>query len=85
MILSDTSRHFYFYFNVSKLIPSNEQILEAEFHIYKLKHQLRTTEHIKDPRHHLLEVRKFTNKSFGFHQLINQQLRHELINDLRYL
>ncbi|CAG2113641.1 unnamed protein product [Medioppia subpectinata] len=52
---SDTSSHLNFYFNFSQLIPSDEHIIEAEFHIYKLKSHTKLIERRDDPKHNLLE------------------------------
>jgi anti-dorsalizing morphogenetic protein, putative len=58
IIVNDHQLHFYF--NISKYELSKENILEAEFHIYKLKPNV---DHLKRfmtinlPKSHLLEVR----------------------------
>ncbi|XP_067124299.1 bone morphogenetic protein 7-like [Centruroides vittatus] len=55
----DTSHHLHFFFNVTSNRPNKEEILEAEFHIYKLKTKSRDIEKLTDIRSHLLEVRVY--------------------------
>ena len=65
-MITDTSSaitRLHFYFNLSQLIGTDEHIIEAEFHIYKLRSEAKNVERREDPKHNLLEVIKNSKTS----------------------
>lgn len=55
----DQRHNFHFYFNITDSVPDTETVVEAEFHLYRMKPKNIVRKHSEDMRAHLLELRVY--------------------------
>ncbi|XP_022252446.1 bone morphogenetic protein 2-like [Limulus polyphemus] len=55
----DQRHNFHFYFNITDSVPATESVVEAEFHLYRMKPKEIVRRKSEDMRAHLLELRVY--------------------------
>ncbi|XP_022237397.1 LOW QUALITY PROTEIN: bone morphogenetic protein 4-like [Limulus polyphemus] len=79
----DRKHHFHFYFNITDSMPSTESVVEAEFHLYKMKPKETVKGKSDDIKSHLLPkiVPTFQEGTQKWHLRVYQVMQTSNMNE----